>query len=165
MSENLFYQTIHTKAQENSINPILFLSGIEGLYTFKEVPLNQINYEFLDSLIITIFTLRIGDQFHSIAEQNLSSKDMHLQMKAIEELTELSPAVIEQSDNQFLKSFANVVNGKSPIRKYHEKALEVAAIEVQKAQVQFQEKSIGAIVLEICRNDIGGKLDLSTIFA
>ncbi|HYH15357.1 MAG TPA: hypothetical protein VD794_09055 [Flavisolibacter sp.] len=164
MNETLFYQAINTKAQENGINPILLLAGIEGLYTFKEVPLNQINYDFLDSLIITIFTLRIGDQFHSLAEQNLSSKDMNLQMAAIEELTEVTPQALERTDNQFLKSFAQVVNGKVPIRKYHEKALEAAAIEVQKAQAHFKEKSIGAIILEVCRNDIGGKLDLAAVF-
>jgi hypothetical protein len=165
MNETLFYQSINTKAQKNNINPILLLAGIEGLYTFKDVPLSQINYEYLDSLIITIFTLRIGDQFHTLAEQNLSSTDMALQLAAIEELTELSPAIIEQSGNQFLKSFAYVVNGKTPIRRYHEKALEAAAIEVQKAQTQFQEKSIGAIILEVCRNDIGGKLDLGSVFS
>lgn len=165
MAETLFYQSINTKAHENGINPILLLAGIEGLYTFKDVPLNQINYDFLDSLIITIFTLRIGDQFHALAEQNLSNKNMTLQLAAIEELTELTPEVIERSDNQYLKSFANVVNGKTPIRKYHEKALEAAAVEVQKAQTHFREKSIGAIVIEICRNDIGGKLDLAKVFS
>jgi hypothetical protein len=165
MNETLFYQSVHTKAKENGINPILLLAGIEGLYTFKDVPLNQINYDFLDSLIITIFTLRIGDQFHALAEQNLSSKDTERQLAAIEELTELTPAVIERSDNQFLKSFVHVVNGKTPIRKYHEKALEAAAIEVQKAQSHFKEKSIGAIVIEVCRNDIGGKMDLEVVFS
>jgi len=164
MQENLFYQVVNSKAQKNGINPILLLAGIEGLYTFKDVPLNQINYDFLDSLIITIFTLRIGDQFHALAEKNLSSKDMNIQLAAIEELTELPPAVIEQSDNQFLKSFAHLVNGKTTIRKYHEKALEAAAIEVQKAQSHFLEKSIGAIVLEVCRNEVGGKLDLGMVF-
>src|SRR6476620_12406660 len=111
MNESLFYQAVNTKAKENGINPILLLAGIEGLYTFKEVPLSEINYDFLDSLIITIFTLRIGDQFHAMAEQNLSSKNMERQMAAIEELTELTPAVIELSENQYLKSFAHVVNG------------------------------------------------------
>ncbi|ANE49785.1 hypothetical protein [Flavisolibacter tropicus] len=164
MNESLFYQAVNTKAKENGINPILLLAGIEGLYTFKDVPLSEINYDFLDSLIITIFTLRIGDQFHAMAEQNLSSKNMEHQMTAIEELTELTPAVIERSDNQYLKSFAHVVNGKTPIRKYHEKALEAAAIEVQKAQAHFKEKSIGAIVIEVCRNDIGGKMDLKAVF-
>ena len=164
MNESLFYQAVNTKAKENGINPILLLAGIEGLYTFKEVPLSEINYDFLDSLIITIFTLRIGDQFHAMAEQNLSSKNMERQMAAIEELTELTPAVIELSENQYLKSFAHVVNGKTPIRKYHEKALEAAAIEVQKAQAHFKEKSIGAIVIEVCRNDIGGKMDLKAVF-
>jgi hypothetical protein len=165
MNETLFYQSVHTKAQENSINPILLLAGIEGLYTFKDVPLNQINYDFLDSLIITIFTLRIGDQFHALAEKNLSSTDTSIQIAAIEELTELTPAVIELSTNEFLKSFAHVVNGKTPIRRYHEKALEAAALEVHKAQTVFQEKSIGAIVIEVCQNDVGGKLDLATIFS
>jgi hypothetical protein len=165
MNESFFYQSVNSKAKENGINPILLLAGIEGLYTFKDVPLNQINYDFLDSLIITIFTLRIGDQFHALAEHNLSNKDTELQMAAIEELTELTPTVIDRSDNQYLKSFAHVVNGKTTIRKYHEKALEAAAIEVQKAQAHFREKSIGAIVIEICRNDVGGKMDLTTVFS
>ena len=164
MAENLFYQAVNTKAKENGINPILLLAGIEGLYTFKDAPLNQINYDFLDSLIITIFTLRIGDQFHALAEENLSNSNINLQLAAIEELTELTPAVIEQSGNTYLQSFAQVVNGKATIRKYHEKALEAAAIEVQKAQVHFQEKSIGAIVMEVCRNEVGGKLDLAAVF-
>jgi DNA helicase TIP49 (TBP-interacting protein) len=164
MSENLFYQAVNDKAKEIGINPILLLAGIEGLYTFKDTPLNQINYDFLDSLIITIFTLRIGDQFHALAEENLKSSNIKLQLAAIEELTDLTPLMIEQSGNTFLQSFAQIVNGKTPIRKYHEKALEVAAMEVQKAQQHFQEKSIGAIVMEICRNDIGEKLDLSAVF-
>lgn len=165
MNESLFYQTVNAKAKESGINPILLLAGIEGLYTFKNTPLNQINYDFLDSLIITIFTLRIGDQFHGIAEENLSSPSPHLQLQAIEELTELTSDAIEQSGDRFLQSFAQIVNGKTAIRKYHKKALEAAAIEVQQAQLHFQEKSIGAIVLEVCRNDAGGHLDLAAIFS
>src|SRR5215217_3324638 len=106
MSENLFYQAVNLKAKENGINPILLLAGIEGLYTFKDTPLNQINYDFLDSLIITIFTLRIGDQFHALAEENLKSENTHVQLAAIEELTELKPPVIDASGNRFLQSFA-----------------------------------------------------------
>ena len=164
MNENLFYQSVNNKARENNINPILLLAGIEGLYTFKETPLNQINYDFLDSLIITIFTLRIGDQFHALAEENLKNTNTNIQLAAIEELTELTPSIIELSGNTYLQSFAQVVNGRTPIRKYHIKALEAAAIEVSKAQEHFLEKSIGAIVLEICRNDVGGKLDLTAVF-
>ncbi|RZK15018.1 MAG: hypothetical protein EOO43_15560 [Flavobacterium sp.] len=164
MNENLFYQAVNSKAKENGINPILLLAGIEALYTFKDTPLNQINYDFLDSLIITIFTLRIGDQFHTIAEENLKSTTTDVQLAAIEELTELTPQIIEHSGNRFLQSFAKVVNGKTVIRKYHEKALEAAAIEVKKAQDYFQDKSIGAIVMEVCRNQVGGKIDLTAVF-
>ena len=64
MNEQLFLHNINAKARQLNINPLLLLSGIEGLYTFKDVRLNAINYEFLDSLILTIFALRIGDQFH-----------------------------------------------------------------------------------------------------
>jgi hypothetical protein len=45
------------------------------VYTFRDVELNGINYEFLDSLILTIFALRIGDTFHSLAEENLASRN------------------------------------------------------------------------------------------
>ena len=73
MNEQLFLYNIHSKARQLNINPLLLLSGVEGLYTFKDVQLNAINYEFLDSLILTIFALRIGDQFHTLAQENLLS--------------------------------------------------------------------------------------------
>jgi hypothetical protein len=63
----------------------------------------------------------------------------------------------------YLQSFASVLAGKSTIRKYHEKALEVAALEVQKAQEQFQNASIGAIVLDICY-DMKGNEDFAFLF-
>ena len=63
----------------------------------------------------------------------------------------------------YLQSFANVLAGKSAIRKYHEKALEVAAMEVRKAQEQFRNPSIGAIVLDICY-DMKGNQDFAFLF-
>ncbi len=37
MNEQLFLQTIHAKSKELGINSLLLLSGIEGLYTFRDV--------------------------------------------------------------------------------------------------------------------------------
>jgi hypothetical protein len=164
MDEQQFMQVIFNKAKAVNINPILLLSGIEGIYTFKDMPLNQINFDLLDSLIITILTLRIGDQFHALAEENLNSTNTDVQIAAINELMELTPAVIEASSNRFLQSFAQMVHGKTTIRRYHEKALEAAALEVHKAQQHFAEKSIGLISLNICKSEEGGVLDLSAIF-
>ncbi|HZH02097.1 MAG TPA: hypothetical protein VEY32_13515 [Flavisolibacter sp.] len=164
MDEQQFMQVIFNKAKAVNINPILLLSGIEGIYTFKDMPLNQINFDLLDSLIITILTLRIGDQFHALAEENLNSTNTDVQVAAINELMELTPAVIEASSNRFLQSFAQMVHGKTTIRRYHEKALEADALEVQKAQQHFAEKSIGLISLNICKSEEGGVLDLSAIF-
>src|SRR5689334_12159073 len=109
MNEELFYQTIHAKAHELNMNPLLILSGIEGLYTFKDVQLNAINYDMLDSLILTIFALRIGDQFHNIAEENLHSKIAAVRENAIMELKEMSGADIEQSQNAYLQSFVSML--------------------------------------------------------
>jgi len=164
MDEQQFMQVIFNKAKAVNINPILLLSGIEGIYTFKDMPLNQINFDLLDSLIITILTLRIGDQFHALAEENLNSTNTDVQVSAINELMELTSAVIEASSNRFLQSFAQMVHGKTTIRRYHEKALEAAALEVHKAQQHFAEKSIGLISLNICKSEEGGVLDLSAIF-
>ena len=146
------------------MNPLLLLSGIEGLYTFKDVQLNAINYEFLDSLILTIFALRVGDQFHTIAQDNLSSENMKIKLNAINELREMTAEEISGSDNQYLRSFASILQGKSPVRYYHQKALEVAALEIRKAQVLFDQESIGIITLMICKDDPGDHLGLSALF-
>ncbi len=146
------------------MNPLLLLSGIEGLYTFKDVQLNAINYEFLDSLILTIFALRVGDQFHTIAQDNLSSENMKIKLNAINELREMTSEEIASSPNQYLRSFASILQGKSPVRYYHEKALEVAALEIRKAQVLFDQESIGIITLMICKDDPGDHLGLSALF-
>jgi hypothetical protein len=164
MDEQLFYQAVTQKAKEAGINPLLLLSGIEGLFTFRDVQLNALNFEILDNLILTIFALRIGDQFHTIAEQELTSTDEKAMQSAAAELRVLTPTDIAQSGNQYLQSFATILNGKSPIRRYHEKALEVAALEVHKANQAFGHDSIGVVVMEICKSDETGALNLSSIF-
>jgi hypothetical protein len=164
MNEQLFYQTITDKSKELNINPLLLLSGIEGLYTFRNVHLNAINYEFLDSLILTIFALRIGDRFHTLAEQNLSSASYTVRTSAQAELYEMSRDDIDRSHNRYLQSFAQVVNGKTSIRKYHEKALEVAALEIKKLQLVFGNESIGIIMLAICKDDVSNSLGLASLF-
>jgi len=163
MNEQEFYRVINTRSKELDLNPLLILSGIEGLYTFKDVKLNAINYDFLDSLILTIFALRIGDKFHTLAEENLSSANMTLRKAAGVELSELTRDDIAGSQNPYLQSFAKLLNGKSPIRKYHEKALEVAALEIKKAQLIFGNDSIGIIMLAICKDDVNS-LGLGGIF-
>jgi len=152
-NEQQFYQAVTKRSKELNLNPLLVLSGIEGLYTFRDVKLNAINYDFLDSLILTIFTLRIGDQFHTLAEENLSSSNASLRTAAGTELKEMTREEIASSQNPYLQSFAQVLNGKSPIRKYHEKALEVAALEIKKAQMVFGNDSIGIIMLAVCKDD------------
>lgn len=163
MNEELFIQTINTKAKELGINPLLLISGIEGLYTFKDVALNAINFEFLDSLILSILALRIGDQFHIIAEQNLMSNNYETIQAAATELKILTADDILQSHNQYLQSFADVLKGKSILRQYHIKALEVAAIEIKKAQLAFSDSSIGTIILYICKNELPN-LGLGVLF-
>jgi len=165
MNEQAFLQTIHTKSKELGINSLLLLSGIEGLYTFRDVELNGINYAYLDSLILTIFALRIGDHFHSLAEENLASKSDTIRRSAHAELQPLDNAEIDQSANAYLQSFAKLLNGKSVIRKYHEKALEAAALEIEKTQTRFAEKSIGAIVLYLCLHHLEDSVDLSFLFS
>ncbi|HEU0064553.1 MAG TPA: hypothetical protein VFQ58_05960, partial [Flavisolibacter sp.] len=160
MDEELFIQNVNIIAREYGLNPLLLLSGIEGLYTFRNVQLNSINYEFLDSLILTIYALRIGDQFHSIAEENLASSSVAIRQNASMELKELQTEDINESCNPYLQSFATIIDGKSPIRKYHEKALEVAAVEIRKAQMNFSNNSIGTIMLYICKTDEDNKLGL-----
>ena len=164
MNESSFYQAVSERSKAVNMNPLLLLSGIEGLYSFKDVQLNAINYQLLDSLILTIFALRVGDHFHSIAQENLSSTQTHVQLAAITELTELSQQDIAASQNPYLQSFAQILGGKSPIRKYHEKALEVAALEIKKAQLLFENDSIGIIILSICKNDPEDKLGLASLF-
>lgn len=164
MNEQLFIQTINSKARALGINPLLLLSGIEGLYTFKDVALNAINFEFLDSLILSILALRIGDQFHAIAEENLMNTNYSVMQAAANELKILTPEDILQSHNQYLQSFADVLKGKSILRNYHVKALEVAAMEIKKAQLTFSDTSIGTIILYICKNELPD-LGLGTLFA
>lgn len=164
MNEHQFYQAINEKARELNLNPLLLISGIEGLYSFRDVQLNSINYPFLDNLILSILALRIGDSFHTIAEKNLNSSSDEVRRAAGTELRELSREEIHYSSNVYLQSFANVLGGKSAIRKYHEKALDVAALEVRKAQEQFKNASIGSIVLDIC-NDMKGNADFSFLFS
>lgn len=164
MNEQLFLQTLNQKSKELNISPLLLLSGIEGLYTFKDVPINGINFEFLDSLILTIFTLRIGDEFHTIAEYNLSSDSSQVRSAADNELKELSTEDIARSDNPYLQTFASLLNGKSTIRRYHEKALEVAALEVEKVQTSFKNNSIGTIIMAICQTELKDTLNLKAVF-
>ena len=164
MNEQQFYVAVNSKARELNMSPLLLISGIEGLYSFREVALNSINFPFLDNLILSILALRIGDSFHSMAEQNLKSTNVEVRYAANVELRELSYSEIEHSANVYLQSFARVLAGKSTIRKYHEKALEVAALEVRKAQEQFKNASIGSIVLDIC-NEMKGNVDFSFLFS
>jgi len=164
MNEQQFYRAITERSQELNVNPLLLLSGIEGLYSFRDVKLNAINYDLLDSLILTIFALRIGDQFHNIAEDNLKSQSKTVRMAANEELKELDKNAIEHSRNRYLQSFASVLGGKSPIRKYHEKALEVAAYEINKVQMIFGGDSIGVIILAICKDDPADRLGVQSFF-
>ncbi len=164
MDEKLFIQTITAKAKSLGINPLLLLSGIEGLYTFREVALNEVNYELLDSLILTIFTLRMGDHFHALAEENLKSNDAATLQVAALELRPLSANQIEASSNQYLHSFASVLSGKTQIRGYHVKALEVAALEIKKTQQLFSKNSIGSITIYVCKEHLSGSVDLGLLF-
>jgi len=164
MNEEAFYRTVNQRSKELNLNPLLLLSGIEGLYTFRDVQLNAINYDLLDSLILTIFALRIGDQFHQIAEENTRSSQAAVRGAAILELIELDAEAIAASENEYLRSFALMLNGRSPVRRYHEKALEVAALEIRRAQLQFDNESIGLITLAICKNDEGDTLGLASLF-
>jgi hypothetical protein len=43
--------------------------------------------------------------------------------------------------------------------------LEVAAIEIKKAQIVFENNSIGLIILAICKDDPENKLGLASLFA
>jgi len=164
MNEQFFIQTVNIKAKEIGMSPLLLLSGLEGLYTFKDVQINQINYQFLDNLILTIFALRIGDSYHAIAQDNLNNPNQKVRTAASKELTVMTPETIAQSANPYLQSFATILDGKSVIYHYHEKALEVAAYEVKKAHVNFGHDSIGTIMLQICKNDLSESLNLGAWF-
>ncbi|MDQ3682843.1 MAG: hypothetical protein M3352_07205 [Bacteroidota bacterium] len=164
MTEQAFYQAVNDRANEACINPLLLISGIEGLYTFREVELSNINYIFLDSLILTIFALRVGEQFHVLAEEKLSSTNDKIMQAAAMELSPLSKEEIDQSSNRYLQSFAHLLKGNSIIRGYHIKALEVAALEIKKAQLIFKNNSISSIVMIICKSDVNGDLGLASLF-
>jgi hypothetical protein len=155
MDEQEFLQTIYKKSLELRMNPLLLLSGVESLYSFRDVKMNALNFELLDGLILTIFALRVGDQFHTLAEENLKSKTDAVRMAAAKELTEMDPDDITSSTNVYLHSFAKTLNGKSPIRYYHIKALEVAAVEIKKEQEKFQSESIGNIMLALMKTQLG----------
>lgn len=158
MDQDALIKTINVHAKAWGINPLLLLSGIEGLYTFKDVPLNTINYDFLDSLILTIMALRIGDQFHTMAEQKVQSQNANIKAAAAAELRPLSDADIQKSGNTYLQSFATVLEGKTTIYTYHIKALEAAAVEIQSQQARWDQKSIGIIVINLCKQDTSGYL-------
>ncbi len=164
MDEQAFLQAVTQKSRELGINPLLVLAGVEGLYTFRDVELNAINYEFLDSLILSILALRIGDEFHSLAEEQLRSEDPHRLAAAGEELRILSPAQIEASGSAYLRSFATLLSGKTNLRHYHVKALEVAAAEIRRAQVIFGNSSISSIVMLVCKDHLADRVDLGTLF-
>jgi hypothetical protein len=106
----------------------------------------------------------VGDSFHTIAENNLQSLQPQTRSAAELELFELSPEYVQSSSNAYLQSFAQVLNGKTVIRKYHEKALEVAAMEIKDAQQRFENFSIGSIIFNICMQP-GEGLDLSFLFS
>jgi hypothetical protein len=156
MTEQDFLQTIYKKSLELNMNPLLLLSGVESIYSFRDVKMNSLNFELLDGLILTIFALRIGDQFHSLAEENLKSRSDAVRMAAAKELTEMDPEEIAASPDTYLHSFAKTLNGKSPVRYYHVKALEVAAIEIKKEQEKFQSDSIGNIMLALMKTQLSG---------
>ena len=153
MHREIFLAAVQKRAVETGVNPLLLLSAIEGIYTFRDVPLNELNFELLDNLILTIFALRVGDEFHSLAEQRLLHDNEKVRSIAQNEMTELSDTEIGTSENEYLRSFATLLGGKTPVRKYHEKALEVAAVEISQVRVQYKHNSIGTIMLHLCDNN------------
>lgn len=159
-----FLRTIQNESARLGLNPLLVLAGIEGLYSFRHQPAEKIQFRLLDSLILTLFALRIGDGFHLLAEQNLTHEDPERKLAAIEELTEIPASAIATSGNAYLQSFAAVLNGKTPVRRYHQKALEVAALEINQAHQQFGSNSIGAIMLHLCQHQLQEPLSASGIF-
>lgn len=164
MRPEVFYDSIQGAAQKAGVNPVLLLSGIEGLYTFRNIPMNEINYNLLDSLILTIFTLRIGDQFHHLAEQQSQSANKNIRQQAREELRPLSEIEVQENDNTLLQSFAQLTGGKTAIYNYHIKALEVATQEIKNTLRHTGGNSIGTIVLGICGDKDYG-LDLGLVFS
>ena len=165
MDEHEFLKAVQVQAQASGINPLLLMSGIEGLYTFREVPANALNFELLDNLILTIFALRVGDSFDEIARQNLQSSSLQARVVAEWELAEMDPEEINGSGDAFLQSFAQMLGGKIPVRHYHRKALEVAAVEIRKAQVHFENNSIGAITFALCQGSLKDSLHLAGLFS
>ncbi|RYZ23915.1 MAG: hypothetical protein EOO16_02860 [Chitinophagaceae bacterium] len=165
MDEKAFLQLLNDKAQALGINPFLLLSGLEGLYTFRDVPLNSINMEFLDSLVLTLLTLRIGDQFHGLAEEQLGHERPQVQEAARRELEVIPDAELEATSDPYLRSFASVLAGKSPIRRYHIKALEAAAQEVHHVQLRYSNSSIGTIMIEVCKTELSDVLPLGSMFS
>lgn len=164
MQSQEFLRSIQEESARLRLNPLLLLSGIEGIHSFRHLPPRDIQFHLLDSLILTLFALRIGDGFHLLAEQNLQSTDPELQLAAIEELTEIPAPAIEASDNEYLKSFSAVIGGKAPVRRYHVKALEVAALEINQAHTLFGAQSIGRIMLHLCQHELHHPLRASGIF-
>jgi hypothetical protein len=164
MDQQLFLQHLNDRARQLQINPFLLLSGLEALYTFRDVPMNSLNHEFLDSLILTLFTLRIGDQFHALAEEQVLNGTDTTRVMASHELAPIPDVELEASTNEYLRSFASVLEGKTPIRRYHEKALEVAAREVTAVQLRYNNAPIGSILIDICKNELGDVLPLGSLF-
>lgn len=160
-----FLEVVNKASAKMGINPFLLLSGIEGLYTFREVPLNSINYDFLDSLILSIFALRIGDHFHTIAQDNLASSNPDISSAAAAELKHLSEKEIAASSNPYLEAFAKIMAGKSPVRCYHAKALEAAASEINATQLKFDSTSVSSLIIGICKSELADELDLGALFS
>jgi hypothetical protein len=77
----------------------------------------------------------------------------------------MTTEAIAGSANPYLQSFASIIDGKSAIYQYHEKALEVAAYEVKKIHLQFGDESIGSIMLQICKNDLNESMNLGAWFS
>lgn len=165
MDQQAFLVAVQQEAQETGIDPMLLLSGIEGLYTFREVPMQELNFSLLDGLILTIFALRIGDNFDAIARQNLEASKEEARIKAEWELAILSPAEIAASGDAYLQSFAQMLGAATPVRRYHQKALEVAALEINSAHLHFNNNSIGFITFEICQGKLKDSLHLASLFS
>lgn len=164
MNEQEFLHAVQAQAVASGINPLLLMSGIEGLYTFRDVPANALNFDLLDNLILTIFALRVGDSFDEIARQNLESDNLQAKVVAEWELAELTPEEIGNSGDTFLQSFWQMLGGKMAIRRYHRKALEVAALEIRKAQLRFENSSIGLITFGLCQGKLKESLHLAALF-
>ncbi|GAB4092191.1 hypothetical protein [Flaviaesturariibacter terrae] len=165
MDEQAFLQRLSDKASELHINPFLLLSGLEGLYTFRDVPLSSLNMEYLDSLVLTLFTLRIGDQFHALAETEVREGTEAGQAAALRELEPIPDEELAQSTDGYLRSFASVLEGKTTVRRYHVKALEAAAREVTVVQQRYGSPSIGSIMIEVCKTQLADVLPLGALFS